>query len=477
MATFRNEEGSIKRVTVSPGDVQVDFPRDITHVILQPETKDIHKNGFFGCEALVQVDVLLASRLQIIRSKAFYNCIMLKQITIPPTVNAIHNHAFFWCESLTRISLVQTQLETIAAYAFAYCLSLKEISLPVTIKVIQTCAFLDCKQLANIDFPEGLEIIMENTFKMCHSLETVHIPSTVTKIGHRAFANCSKIQTVEISLLEDCSSLREIGSAAFRGCYGLQNIAIPHDTLVQSDTFRLCPKLAENLAGDLPPDYDQAMTEFLKHRFDDLPLHKLCYSISYEETKESLADKIEHLLMSNDGASWYKQNDPLHLSPGHLVALSSDCTPDNEFHADVLTILYSKPIQSLGLEDWRSAMRAMIADYANASLTTTRQDRTFQVGEMLSKLESLELMEATSLLELALWKAKMQSWKQDHNSNMDNASLDDPELRRRCFVQCGSHTIINSVLPFVKQTRAPMMPFFTNGGDNDSIGNETAISW
>ncbi|CAJ1929135.1 unnamed protein product [Cylindrotheca closterium] len=469
MATTREEDS--KWVTVGPSDAQVDIPRDITHVTLQPETDLIEKYGFYGCEALVEVDAPLTSRLRIIRSQAFYNCIKLKRIAIPKTVNQINSHAFFWCESLTSISLVQTQLKTIGGYAFAYCLSLKEILLPATIKVIETCAFFDCKQLINVEFPEGLEVIMDNAFKMCNSLEIVHIPSTVTKIGQRAFTNCSKIQTVEIAL--ERSLLREINAAAFRGCYELQNIAIPSDTLVQSDTFRLCPQLAENLAGNLPPDYDEAMTEFLKHRFDDLPLHKLCYSISYE-SQEIIAEKIEHLLLTNDKACWYKEYDALRKTPGHLLALASNCTQDSDFHNGVLTILYSKPIQSLGLEDWRSALRSVIVDYTN---TLTREDRIFRIDEIISMFESLELMEATSLLELALWKAKMKSWRED-NPNTNDASLDDPELRKECFVQCGSHTIINSILPFVKQNRAPMVPFFSNNGDNDdSISNETAISW
>ncbi|KAL3939945.1 MAG: hypothetical protein SGBAC_005431 [Bacillariaceae sp.] len=462
------DENSNRRVSVGPNDNQAEIPRDITHVTLQPKTEYIDKRGFSGCEALVEVDAPTASRLRIIRSKAFYNCIMLKKIAFPPSVSRVHSHAFFWCESLTQISLLQTQLDTIAAYAFAYCLSLKEILLPTTIKLIETCAFLDCKQLANVEFPAALEIIMENAFKMCHSLETVHIPPTVTKIGFRAFANCSNIQTVEIALE---GSLRDVGTAAFRGCYGLVNIAMPRDTWVQNDIFRLCPKLASNLAGNLPPDYDAAMTVFLKHRFDDLPLHKLCFSISYEN-KENMTDMIEDLLMTKNSASWYKLYDPLRFSPGHLLALASSCTPENSFHADILAILYSKPIQLLGLEDWRSVMHTMIADY---TMAFTREERVFQVGEILSKLESLEMLEATSLLELALWKAKIQSWKND-NSKMDDASLDDPAARQRCFVQCGSHTIINSVLPFVKQTRDPMMPFFSND-ENDSIGNETAISW
>ena len=453
-----------KRISVGPDDVQMDLPRDITHVALQPEVQEIHNNAFFSCQDLVQVEIPLATKLRIIRSKAFYNCRVLNDISIPPTVKQIHSHVFFWCESLTSMSLAKTQLDSVAAYAFAYCLSLKEVLLPSTIKLIETCAFLDCKQLVRLEFPEGLNIIMDNAFKMCHSLETAHIPSTVTKIGPRAFANCSKIHTVEISL--EASSLYEIGSAAFRGCYELENIAVPKDTLVQNDAFRLCPKLAENLAGDLPPDYDEAMTVFLQRRFEDLPLHQLCYSISYCSESE-VNIKIENLLRSTDDTSWYKRYDPLRKTPSHLLALASNCSPQSNFCSDLVAIIFSKPIQALGLECWRATILAMLGEYNSAP---TRQERVFQIDQILSKLESFGLMEATSLLEQALWKSTMKS-KIHYNGAREYPKAS--ELRRQCFLQCGSHTVINSVLPFLRQTRAPMVPFF----DDESMSNETAISW
>lgn len=471
---FPDQYGS-NHITLGPDDIRNYIPRDITHVTLTSETEEIPESAFFLCESLVAIDIVPKGKLCVIGGKAFYNCIVLSFVPdLPPTVNRIDNHAFCWCGSLMQISLAATKLESISEYTFAYCLSLKQVLLPPTIKVIDTCAFLDCKQLLNIEFPEGMEVIMDHAFKMCHSLPILHVPTTVSKIGYRAFANCSELHTVEISLN---GQLQEIDNGAFRGCYKLDNIAIPVDTVVHDDTFRLCPNLAENLSGDLPPDYDKAIVHFLKHRFDDQPLHQLCYMAPYTM---NMKHEIEVLLKHSNHASWYKQFDPLRKSPCHLLTMASSFNHESQLHSECITMIFERSIRSLGLDSWRNSMRELISHFAKPS---TLQERMHQIRLIISKLEEYELLEATSLLELSLWKSKMKQFLNESSAagttGDDAMSLVDPSLRSQCLVQCGSRTIINSVYSFLRRSRAPMTPFFGESEtDNSSVfSNETATSW
>ena len=80
------------------------------------------------------------------------------------------------------------------------------------------------------------------------------------------------------------------------------------------------------------------------------------------------------------------------------------------------------------------------------------------VSEVHSKLDHyksqyLQLKETTALLELAMWKNKMndccgQQKKTRHSKKM---RMDDSAMRKQCRVKCGAETniVIEHVLPYL----------------------------
>ena len=64
--------------------------------------------------------------------------------------------------------------------------------------------------------------------------------------------------------------------------------------------------------------------------------------------------------------------------------------------------------------------------------------------------EYCKLEDAALLLELALWKSKIDESMQNNdlgqNEQMDDITAD---LRRQCRINCGSDVIIPNVLPFL----------------------------
>ncbi len=79
----------------------------------------------------------------------------------------------------------------IGAYAFWNCIDMKEIHLPVSIQRIDSLAFQECTGLTNIAIPNSVTDIGFQAFSGCSNLTSITIPSSVEKIGDNAFSECS----------------------------------------------------------------------------------------------------------------------------------------------------------------------------------------------------------------------------------------------------------------------------------------------
>ena len=78
--------------------------------------------------------------------------------------------------------------------------------------------------------------------------------------------------------------------------------------------------------------------------------------------------------------------------------------------------------------------------------------------ETLEKLEYYEseyqkLKEMTSLLELALWKAKMDDSRLDHGETTGGGNkkmkIDQSDFRLHCRINCGANHVVENVLPYL----------------------------
>ena len=123
---------------------------------------------------------------------AFYNCVSLKNISIPSSVTSISGYAFYHCTSLTNITLPDS-VESISSYAFTNCYNLTSITLSNKLSFIGDNAFWKCKALSNVTIPESVEVIDEWAFQACESLNSVNIPKNVSNIGKGAFGEIDDI--------------------------------------------------------------------------------------------------------------------------------------------------------------------------------------------------------------------------------------------------------------------------------------------
>ncbi len=93
-------------------------------------------------------------------------------------------------------------VETIRSKAFYKCLELTDITLPSTLKAVEEKAFFRCS-LKEIILPDGLEFIGKDAFAFCSAVEKVTVPASVKQIDEYAFFTCTSMLEVNMLGRED----------------------------------------------------------------------------------------------------------------------------------------------------------------------------------------------------------------------------------------------------------------------------------
>jgi hypothetical protein len=131
-------------------------------------------------------------------------------------------------------------------------------------------------------------------------------------------------------------------------------------------------------------------------------------------------------------------------------------TPDS---ATVIKSVIVQRIQWLGLAQWKADMLAAL----DSALAVDWSSRQREIGLLYFKLAIYERLEAISMLELALWKVKIEERKLVQNKEHldDEGSLkkrrlvesdlsqEEGAVRQSCRITSGAEVVISNVLPFL----------------------------
>jgi hypothetical protein len=82
------------------------------------------------------------------------------------------------------------------------------------------------------------------------------------------------------------------------------------------------------------------------------------------------------------------------------------------------------------------------------------QDILHRIRDKLAYFEDElpRLKEVTSILELALWKMRMDEEKSHHDRSTQSQKkikVDSSSMRRQCRITCGADIVISHMLPFL----------------------------
>ncbi len=165
-----------------------------------------------------------------IKEKAFFECNLLKSLTIP-CMN-FGNSAFEGCQNLESVDWQSVPASHVfssdgdydaytmtAERVFAGCVNLQNVSLPSELELIGNEMFANCTALANIGLPSSLKEIGSGAFQGCTALANISLPQSLIRIGGQAFQGCTALEELLLPI-----SLTYIGECAFRNCISLRNI-------------------------------------------------------------------------------------------------------------------------------------------------------------------------------------------------------------------------------------------------------------
>jgi hypothetical protein len=288
----------------------------------------------------------------------------------------------------------------------------KRVRIAENIDTIPAWLFSTCYQLIEVEGHKKIKKIEQYAFYNCTSLRRVTKMRGVIEIEHWAFHTCPALSELEFDKLEI------IGPSAFRKCC-LRSISIPSIRSVGACAFIHCDALTDVVFGH----------------------------------------DLERIV--GGGAAFYKctalRSISIPLKDNLIVEDKVFYGCRNLLRVDALDGEIHKTISSLHMETWRNEMKDEIDSINQTLPTTTAKTQAIQqwIARVLSRMEHYKtehqmlVKEATTLLELALWKANLH----------DDAAAEGgvrvtrgqrKRARKDSCITSGASIVIKNVLPFLE---------------------------
>ena len=281
-----------------------------------------------------------------------------------------------------------------------------------SVKIVRATAFYFRYKLIYLEFHDGVEIIEEEAFMGCIALKILKLLG-VKIIKESAFNCCSSLTDVDFG-----DKLELIGRRAFYGCKALTNTRMLSVRIIEERAFGDCFQLSDVEFGEaLRTLQDSAFYGCFRLKRIALPMR---------------GDMIEVGVF-----------DSCHeLTTIDLIGGAHDT------------------VASLHFESWRNEIMDEI-NRINHVLPTTAEGKTEEIQQwMRSVINRLDhykaeyknlLKEATTLLELALWKANL-------DNNGDRLEREGARTtrgsrkraRKEICVTSGADVVIKNVLTFLQ---------------------------
>ncbi|EJK52374.1 hypothetical protein THAOC_28357 [Thalassiosira oceanica] len=410
MSTYTNSMGDrLQQIASQPegfllyegGRVAEELRNKVTHVRIAPHVENFPIAAFRGCDKLIELQ--LNEGLQVIESAAFMGCTALRSVIIPSTVTIVGRYAFAECTSLIELQLNEG-LRVIWESAFNSCTSLQSVTLPSTVTELKEGTFCNCFDLVELQLNEGLEIIGQDAIQYCQSLRNVTVPSTVTVLDNLAFYDCSNL--VEVQLNE---GLQFIGGGAFHTCTALRSVTIPSTvTELGACLFSGCTNLSEVIFLGGKRLFNQ---EF--------------FDCCVRREEQGLLDQeaLDEMLFDEDGDFTFHgcQMITVKISISwavteRLAKLPRECMLSVE--EKIHTFRRLELLQDGDVLACFPVVRMAPGDEAGDDSDDDEDDDTFEVRDtnhetarslqqVLQLISFHELKESSILLELAMWKSKI----------------------------------------------------------------------
>ena len=494
-----NNNDAVEDVFVYMGAGSV-VPRDVVRVRVHTSVTAIPEKAFNYCTELEEIE--LCEGLLSIGRDAFNNCKSLTQIFIPSTVTNIGIKAFTGAP-LQSIQNLHDGIERIGNNPFCHCkitqfrvpaslvASIRQMfvpcntmfsfELPQRVMEIDTGAFMDCSSLHNLALQPPSPFVYDfdffgQTFAECDDLQQLfgsgrgifnalkcrfnNLPIH-KMLYYQSYNNVTSIQLNNATdaritrqrqnkldptgMQQDCLGMTPLHILT---CSTIQNIEL-YKVLVEKYPKNL---ITEDRWGAIPLLYalwgkapDEIVLFLVKSYQSLCPDNK----INWNKIVETLggAGVIDSVQTLVDLQQKYFPEECIEWETV-LENVSQTYTWHYEAVGPLLQLSISKRVKAIGVKKWRDEItnaRIIINEYQNRIV----KRRVF-ISETKTKLAQYEdeyhrLKEATSILELTLWKHKIDEITGEGKKRKHEES----NVREQSRIGCGADIIIEHVLPYL----------------------------
>ncbi len=217
------------------------------------------------------------SRLDEIGDSAFWGT-MIKNITIPDSVESIGSQAFFECSGLESVKWgKKSRCLVIDSYAFAYTYKLKNFTIPNKVYALGSNVLYN-SGITQIVIGAGISDVGSGVFASCSKLSKISVDpknqsyasydgvlysknkslliiypaaksgiykmaKQTKRIAGYAFSGATNLKKIEMN-----SGLTEIGQSAFENCENLQTPVLPSTLqIIENNAFSWCTSMKDKL--------------------------------------------------------------------------------------------------------------------------------------------------------------------------------------------------------------------------------------
>ena len=287
---------------------------------------------------------------------------------------------------------------------------------------IEDMAFYLCFNLLQVETHDGIRKVGKNAFRENKSLGRINLKSAV-EIDMYAFYNCVNLADVEFG-----DKLEIIGGSAF-GWTSLTHVKLPSTITIGSCGFFRCESMID---------------------------------IEFSERLEKIGASAFHGCKRLQRIAVPLKRD--------LFEFSETFQRYDQFNncAQLTTVDLvggiHKTVASLHMESWRAEMLAEINRINQVLPNTMAISKTDAIqqwmGRVIDRMDHYKaehyryVKEGITLLELALWKAKLGEKDNEDGSSEERqtkkAKVDSESARKERRITCGADVVIKNVLPFLQ---------------------------
>jgi hypothetical protein len=447
-------------------------PNDVVRVRIDPSVLVIPGGAFFQRCKLETIE--LHDGLRKIGYDAFNRCAALRVLHVPDRVESIGSHAFFGCY-LTKFRCPPLAT-TIPHMMLHSCLGLLSLELPGTIIQVEQNAFCECRSLRNVALASNT-MVADYAFLYCRDLLRIfgtkeaivdalrnrfdglpvhskmyyisYYPVVLEEIRNLIMSENGHLDPT--GLHQDCLGMTPLHVLACSTVqrlelYQFMVIKYPNNLIIE-DAWGATP-LFYAIWGDAPSEIVELLVKsyqslYPNHEFD---WNDMVITLGRANASTTVIQNLLDIQQS--------------LSPEYNIdwdqVLRNLAAETKYKHPKTFCFLIRCSIATrvnvIGVKHFRNAMADDWMGY-NSYYFNGHAWRT----DTLNKLEYYEseyqkLKETTSILELAIWKARIDESKdcgRATGGSNKKMKMDGTDFRLQCRISCGADHVVENVWPYL----------------------------